>query len=314
MDDYYEVVYEGHEYHFKTKKFWTHFASGSDYVEEYFDEINTALNFEFKTPVFSGNLEDFVEKYTGKNLEFQNDDTDHFRKTVIQIEWKSDKDYLKTEEESGLSQELLKVVNQFIEIYRSSSGEYHLPLLKELPYRTFSVITNTDTGKSSLIYHVNVKKAGYNISKNQHDEFKNKLKSHSKLSSAFLSLNAAKHWHSRGQYRNSILEAVIAIEPIVQKSVEVLWERRALSKTQTKNQLSKIDLNYMMYVEIPNLLDLRDRKIRQQFDQVISTVNLRNKIVHKNLSDITKEQSSTGIESVEGLMNILSDYCNTEGV
>ena len=307
-DDKYEICYKEKIYTIQTKKFWTQFAEESDYIEEYSDAPKIPISFRFSTPVFSGMPENFVEKYKGKNIEFENDDTDHFRKTVVEIKWDTDIDYIEKGKAEKAFQNILEVFNHFIEIYRMVSGEYYLPLLKEVPFRSVAVLRNTETGKSKVIYSLNLTKAGYNFAKTQHDEFKEKLRSLTQLDSTTLSLNAAKHLFSNSQYRNAILETVIALEPVVERTVKKMWSNKGLSKAKISDQLKKIDLNFMMTVEIPNMLDLKESKMKQMYDNAINAINLRNKIVHLNFTEVSKVDATNAIDSIDQLIKTLNEF------
>lgn len=311
-DGTYRTIYQKSEYLIKTTKQWTKNAFGSVKIDSFDDDPHKVrFGTEFTTPSFSGELSDFNETYTAENMEFINDDTDHFCRTIIEILWESDKDYLTDNEDSpgsitkSLLLELTKVVNQFIEKYRISSGEYFKPLIKSIPYRNFANIINLDTGKALVHYNISIQTAKYPISSTKHEFFKNLLIDEGFLTSTQLSLNSSKYWHSISQYRNSIIEAIIALEPIIYSAVKKKWRRQGLSETKIKSQLSKVDLNHLITIEISQLINLNDQIENEVFTNVLEAVGLRNKIVHRNLMSISESQSENVITNIEKMIQLL---------
>lgn len=319
-DDVYEILCGGKKYSIKTNKIWSNFASGSDQIDDYEDDENrTPIGITFRTPSFSDSITDFIHNYTGKNIEYIDDDTDHFRKTVIQIQWESEQDYLAEAEKNRkvnldeVYSELLLVVNKFLEIYRINSGEFYLPLLKEIPFRNFSSLTNLDTGLSQALFSTGIRKAPYNISKEKHEKLKEDLLKKNVLDSTTLSLNSAKHWLYKSQFRNSILDSIIALEPVVYSIVEDLWRRLGISNRKIKNQIGKVDLNYLMTIEVPNVININDENIKLIYDDVLKAITIRNKIVHTNLKNISEKDASDSIHAVEKLISLINSNLYYEG-
>lgn len=317
-DDNYIIKHESREYLFRTSKIWSKFASNSDLIDDYEDNPERKpIAVTFKAPVFSDSISDFTGSYTGKNIQFIDDDTDHFRLTVLQIFWDSEKDYLSEKKKEENSQkiktfnELLKVVNSFIETYRFVSGQFYLPLLKEIPFRNFATLKNIETGEARGLFSILVKKASYNISKDKHDSFKKYLVDESFINSTLLSLNSSKHWLARSQFRNSILDSIISLEPVVYRIIKKVWLERGISRNRINAQLSKVDLNYLMTIEIPNLIDTQEESIKSIYENVLKAITLRNNIVHKNFNDISVKDAENTLDNVEKLIIILNN-CETK--
>ncbi len=202
----------------------------------------------------------------------------------------------------------MDTINKFIEIYRYISGDFYLPLIDNFPYRCAADLSDLDSGRGFHTLNLGITNARYNISKDKHHKIKERLNLEDDLTSTELSLNAARHLYSKNQYRNSILEVVIALEPVIKNAVEILWQSRGIvSKTKMKEQLSKIDLNYMMTIEIPHLVNLKDEAVKDIYDKALSAVYLRNKIVHKNFNNVTEIDCSNAIESIISLITILEN-------
>lgn len=311
-DDTYSIIYNKTEYLFKTSKIWASSAIGSDSFDDYEDDPNRKpIDFKFKTPEFSGSILDYTNKYTGKNIQYIEDDTDHFRLTVIEVFWESSKNYFNKEYDNNSKNThftmILKVLNSFIEIYRYVSGQFHLPLLKEIPYRNFSTLKNIETGVVNAFFSTNVKKAQYNIPKGEHSELKSLLINENFLDSTILSINSAKHWLSRSQFRNSIIDAIISLEPVIFSFIEQEWLKRGVSKNKTREQLDKIDLNHLMTIEIPNVIDIKKNNVKKIYEGVIKAISLRNKIIHKNFKDFSRENAEEAVDNIEKLIIIVDD-------
>ena len=195
-DDYY-IRHKGKEYQVRTKKIWSQFARNSIDIDDYEDEPEkTPTKKSFQSPTFSGKFTDFIEKYSGENIEFINDDTDHFRKTIIQIFWESETSIESDKFEKKIYKELKDVINKFIEIYRSISGDFYLPLIDNLPYRSVADLRDLDSGCGFRSMNVGITSARYNISKIKHQKIKERLNLEDELTSTELSLNAARHLYS----------------------------------------------------------------------------------------------------------------------
>lgn len=131
------------------------------------------------------------------------------------------------------------------------------------------------------------------------------VKRFSTETSTQLSLNSSKYWHSVSQYRNSIIEAVIALEPIIYSAVKKKWRHQGLSETKIKDQLSKVDLNHLITIEISQLINITDQIENEVFTKVLEAVGLRNKIVHRNLLSVSESQSENVTTNIEKMIQLL---------
>ena len=66
----------------------------------------------------------------------------------------------------------------------------------------------------------------------------------------------------------------------------------------------------MMKIEVPNLINLKDKSINHVYYNVILEIKLRNKIVHRNFNNITEFDCSGAIDSIISLIHILETKAN----
>lgn len=315
-DDEYKVLYRENEYLLRTKKVWTNYANHSDSIEEYEGEIKTPYGMEFISPEYDfGKIEEnFIDKYRGKNLEFIDDDSGHFRLTVISVTWNSETNYLEENNSTKLEAEMLGLLNRFIEIYRITTNSHFFPLLMKIPFHSLATILKDDTEKGKIIYDSDVQKVTFIKTKPQHEDFRAKLTDLDFLTSTRLSLSRAKHYYSKSQYPNSVTEAVIALEPVVHNAVKFTWAKRGISNNKIKEQIRKIGLHYMVSIEILHILNisLDNPTDRLLYDNVLDSIKLRNRIIHKNFNDVTKVDASKTIEAIEKMVDRLTSKITPE--
>lgn len=310
-DDDYKVVYNDIEYLIRTKKIWTEYSSGSDNIEEYDGEIKTPYGTEFTSPEYNFDKmeENFINKFHSKNMEFIDDDTDHFRVTVVQIFLISETDYLSDDNFDELENEMLGLVNRFIEIYRITTDSFYLPLLRKIPFRGAAEILNLDTNVGHLQYHIDMQKVIFLKSRSQHENFIMNLLDPKYLNTTRLSLSKAKYYYSQSQYSNCITEAIIALEPIVHNAIKETWAKNGLSNSKINELIGKIDLHFMVSAEIPQILELNLNNIddRQLYQGTLNSIKLRNKVIHKNYTEVSDHEALITIKVIEKMVDKLSN-------
>ncbi|MBL7075552.1 hypothetical protein ISS37_09985 [candidate division KSB1 bacterium] len=311
-NDEYRIRVDGKEYSIVTYNYWTQNAEGSINIDYYEDDPNrkpTSLG--LLTPSFSGDHSDFLQNFIGRNVEYIRDDTDHFRKTILEIFWSSneilfldDKDE-QEKKEKRLYKRIKRVINEFIEKYRICSGEYYKPTLRDLPFRSVLRLANIDEKKFRLNMNLDMRKAKYALPLKAHNDFRLILADDKYLNSTRLSMNSARYWYELGQYRNCLIDVITAIEPVIINSVKNAWETRGVSKTKINELSSKVDLHYLMSVEVIQLLDEENSTHKMVYDNMLESITLRNKAVHQNLIDIGEGQANKALSSAESLIEIL---------
>jgi len=306
------MSYEDIEYYISTFNYWSKNAEGSidiDFCED--DPNRTPTTFSFLSPTISGTHEDFKTPFTGQNIEFITDDTPYFRFTVLEIEWESSQEiFIDNAEVQKKRQErafkkITRVVNDFIEKYRICSSDYFKPTIAGLPFRSIIHFGNINTGQFITTMGLGIRKANYAISTTDHDQLRSLLENPDYLTSSLLSLNSAKYWLSKGIFRNCVLDVVTALEPVILTTVERIWTERGVSPKKVAELTNKVDLHYFVSIEIVQLIDLTNSEQKENFENILSTITLRNKVVHQNFRDVNQKDAINAIESAEQLIDIL---------
>ncbi|MGB2841531.1 MAG: hypothetical protein WBC40_03495 [Halobacteriota archaeon] len=245
------------------------------------------------------------------NCELDKDERGFFRLTQVTITIRQIERY-EFDEEIKYFDTALKIINRLIDVYRYVTKEYHIKKITEEDVMAYSIniIGPIDiTGPRSLGYFQNgVIPLREDISPKEHLEIKRLLKDNEQIPISDLLLLDAKNFIRLGDYRRTIIESIIAIEPCIEKFVGQKLAERGVSKKHREDFFNNVTLSS----QIKGLLKLlvKPEELDYQLIEDLATTNkLRNKIVHENVNvvNVSKLNAEKAINCTERIISFIRE-------
>jgi hypothetical protein len=243
------------------------------------------------------------------NCELDKDERGLFRRTQVTIIIKQIERYEFVEERKYFDI-ALKIINRLIDAYRYVTKEYYIKEIAKEDVISFSIniIGAIDiTGPKSLGYFQNsVIPLREDISLENHLEIERLLKDNEPIPISDLLLLDAKNFMRLGDYRKTVIESIIAIEPEIEKLVNHKLVERGVSKNHRKDFFRTVTLS----PQIKGLLKLivkPEELDYQLIDDLASTNALRNKIVHDGFVDVLESDAEKAIKCAEGIISFIRE-------
>ena len=200
-----------------------------------------------------------------------------------------------------IKKKALEVINRLIEVYRFITGDYYIERLTD----------------SDIIYmYGNIGEMGENfwVHKNlipfqpekrleEHEKIKKYLINNEQIPVEEELLLNAKDFLLKENYRMTIIESVTALEPTVEDFVKNKLSSMKINKIG--NFMNKVTLFPRVGVMLKLFIDPNQFK-HTIIDEICSTINIRNKIVHKKKIRVEKGEAEKAVKNIENLINFLA--------
>jgi len=237
------------------------------------------------------------------NCELAKDERGLFRFTEVHIFIKQIERY---NENIEYFYTALKIINRLSDVYRYVTKEYHIKRITEKDVMGY---TSSISGSSGFHYCYSTSgiiPTREDISQDKHREIKRLLKDNEQIPISDLLLLDALYFMELGDYRRTIIESMIAIEPWIEKFVGKKLAEREVSNNHREDFFHVVTLA----PQIKGLLKLlvKPEEIDYQLiDNLASTNSLRNKIIHEGFVNASRSDAEKAIDCTEKIISFIRE-------
>jgi hypothetical protein len=236
------------------------------------------------------------------NCELERDERGTFRFTEVsilikQIEWHNSIEYLDI---------AIEIINRLIDVYRYVTKEYHV---RRITAKDIMAYSCSRSDKADFIYGYSasgIVPIREDFSETEHLEIKRLLKNNEQIPICDLMLLDAENFLELRDYRRTVIESIIAIEPWIEKFVEYKLAERRVSNIHIKDFLNVVTLAPQIKGLLKLLIEPED--LDYQLIDDLATINkIRNNIIHEGYINVSRSDAEKAINCTTKIISFIRE-------